>query len=104
MEGATSVGANFAGEHRACPERSRMGGQPVLFGSLPKSLVPVVGKLPALPGETRRYLPRVPPDLTNNSALALFDEVDDLRDLFVRWQFLSHRLERLTSIVLRAID
>jgi len=42
--------------------------------------------------------------LTNDSALGLVDELDDLRDLFARRQFLSDRFERLARVVFRSID
>jgi hypothetical protein len=126
----------FSGEHRACPERSRMGCQPVLFGSLPKSLQSFVSSASCRrlhasclrsPGKNRTrqtlgsqrrqrccgigILPMFvhglevrATHLTNDSALRFVDELDDLRNLFARRQFLSDRFERLARVVFRSID
>src|SRR6266496_3631724 len=40
----------------------------------------------------------------NDSALALFDESDDLGDLLSLWQVLLHRLDCLAPVVFRAIN
>jgi len=76
-------------------QRSRIGCQPILC---------VVGKLPALPGKNTATPTSGVSNLTNDSALGLVDELDDLRDLFARRQFLSDRFERLARVVFRSID
>ena len=44
------------------------------------------------------------PGLTNNAALALFDEFNDLIDLRARGQFGPDRIDCLASVVLRAVN
>ena|SRR5437667_2534450 len=40
----------------------------------------------------------------NDSALGLFDELGDLRDLFCLRQFLAHRFDCLAGVVFRAVN
>src|SRR5438132_10164311 len=59
-----------------------------------------------IPGSLINHHPRNPRSQIspNNSALALLDELDDLRDLFCLGQFFLHGFDCLTSVVFRAVN
>ena len=57
------------------------------------------GAAPSAPKYIWDTTARVPPiKSANNAALGLFDELDDLIDLFARWQFVADRLDALLRV------